>query len=98
MNTRSIRGKRLKILKRDGGYKKLVDHERCQTIQWHINCKYCSSLLEGKGVMRLDHIIPRSKGGTNELDNLVICCEGCNSQKADKSLVDFLSERSIMSV
>jgi HNH endonuclease len=29
----------------------------------------------------IEHIIPRSRGGTNELDNLAIACQGCNNSK-----------------
>lgn len=35
-------------------------------------------------LMTQDHIIPRSKGGTNQMDNLQTMCERCNSKKADK--------------
>ena len=34
----------------------------------------------------IDHIIPLSKGGRNEENNLVACCEKCNRFKADKIL------------
>lgn len=31
----------------------------------------------------VDHIIPRSKGGTNESKNLAICCNSCNTGKGN---------------
>ncbi|MBU3013933.1 HNH endonuclease [Poseidonibacter lekithochrous] len=34
----------------------------------------------------IDHIIPLSKGGTNNEDNLVLLCNKCNILKADKIL------------
>ena len=34
--------------------------------------------------MHLDHIIPFSKGGRTELDNLVVACESCNENKRAK--------------
>ena len=34
----------------------------------------------------VDHVIPRSKGGSNDDDNLVIACYGCNYLKADQVL------------
>lgn len=29
----------------------------------------------------LEHIVPRTHGGTNALDNLAVACRGCNGQK-----------------
>ena len=37
----------------------------------------------------LDHVIPVSKGGTNELDNLEITCASANFAKADMTLKEF---------
>ncbi|MCA9905312.1 MAG: HNH endonuclease [Anaerolineae bacterium] len=33
--------------------------------------------------MEIDHIIPRSQGGSSEPDNLCLCCRGCNGFKQD---------------
>jgi len=75
----------------------LADHEQAQTIP-HIRgsrnqtyrkvrrrdkvCVYC-----GAGPAEtVDHIIPKSKGGTNRQTNLVGCCKECNQKKADMTL------------
>lgn len=31
-----------------------------------------------------DHIVPRSRGGTNALANLVLACRACNEERADR--------------
>lgn len=33
----------------------------------------------------VDHVIPRSKGGTDDLDNLVLACSECNNRKAGRT-------------
>ena len=37
-------------------------------------CQYC-----GKAASQADHILPRSKSGSDDLSNLVACCKDCNS-------------------
>lgn len=32
----------------------------------------------------VDHIIPRCKGGTNEIDNLMSVCSDCHSEKSKR--------------
>jgi 5-methylcytosine-specific restriction endonuclease McrA len=32
-------------------------------------------------VDRNDHVVPKSAGGTNELDNLALTCPHCNAHK-----------------
>lgn len=45
-------------------------------------CGYCGS----KKNLTIDHIIPKSKGGTNSWTNLVTCCYNCNRAKGNKTL------------
>ena len=52
-------------------------------------CAYCGISLD-KSRFTLDHIIPRCKGGTDDIVNLVPCCESCNKRKWDKDLTEFL--------
>lgn len=47
------------------------------------NCHYCGDelhLLEST----VDHVIPRSRGGSDEIENLVLSCGPCNRAKGNK--------------
>jgi 5-methylcytosine-specific restriction endonuclease McrA len=48
----------------------------------HHVCQYCGSTRH----LTLDHLIPRSKGGTHTWDNVVTACTTCNSKKGDRLL------------
>jgi 5-methylcytosine-specific restriction endonuclease McrA len=37
----------------------------------------------------LDHIIPKSKGGSHTYDNVTLLCRSCNTMKSDKLLNDY---------
>lgn len=43
-------------------------------------CIYC-----GAGALSWDHVVPRSRGGTNEPANLVPACRPCNSSKGART-------------
>jgi 5-methylcytosine-specific restriction endonuclease McrA len=43
-------------------------------------CAYC-----GGHATTVDHILPRSRGGGDEWENLVACCVRCNNAKADRT-------------
>ena len=47
-------------------------------------CVECGSTKEER-TLHVDHIIPKSKGGTDELDNLQTLCEVCNLAKSDRN-------------
>jgi hypothetical protein len=38
-------------------------------------------------IFNIDHIIPVSKGGSNDIDNLQITCKDCNSLKSNKIII-----------
>ena len=40
--------------------------------------------------LNIEHIVPRAKGGTNRVSNLVIACVECNQKKAARSIEEFL--------
>ncbi|WP_373696027.1 HNH endonuclease [Actinomycetospora aurantiaca] len=46
-------------------------------------CAYCSGKAE-----TIDHVVPRSRGGTHTWENCVACCARCNHKKADKLLAE----------
>ena len=46
------------------------------------NCEYCfAQSFYTQDSFCTEHILPISKGGTDELDNLAFSCYGCNSYK-----------------
>lgn len=49
-------------------------------------CEYCKCPSDfSTELFSIEHIIPRSKNGSNELDNLAYACIGCNIYKFDKT-------------
>jgi CRISPR/Cas system Type II protein with McrA/HNH and RuvC-like nuclease domain len=44
-------------------------------------CVYCGS----KKTLTIDHVIPKSKGGSNSWENLVTSCFKCNLKKANRT-------------
>jgi hypothetical protein len=45
-------------------------------------CQYCGSTPPG-AVLEVDHMHPVSKGGSNDIDNLITACFSCNRGKSD---------------
>ncbi len=46
-------------------------------------CVYCGQKIS-LASFTIDHVIPRSKGGTTEWNNLVTACMACNNKKGNK--------------
>jgi hypothetical protein len=45
-------------------------------------CQYCNVSRR----LTIDHVIPKSKGGDDSYNNLVVACSSCNTKKGDKLL------------
>lgn len=67
-----------------------VEYQRGTLYDWELReyllyrhnhtCAYCGG-LSGDHVLEREHVIPRSKGGSNRVANQVIACRACNEAK-----------------
>ena len=49
-------------------------------------CVYCKA----KNIpIEIDHIVPKSKGGSNRVSNLTLACRPCNQKKGNKTATEF---------
>jgi CRISPR/Cas system Type II protein with McrA/HNH and RuvC-like nuclease domain len=74
-----------RLEKRDNRY--LIVLRKQIFIRDNYTCNYCKVV---GGILEIDHIIPYSKGGSNDINNLTTACRKCNRQKKDKSVEEFL--------
>lgn len=58
--------------------------------KWHHRCAYCG---KGDAPLQVEHIHPRSHGGTNRLSNLTLACEQCNQAKGALDIKVFLAKK-----
>lgn len=50
----------------------------------NFTCRYCGRSTDDQITLEVDHVIPRSKGGGDEIENLVTSCFECNRGKSAK--------------
>ena len=60
-------------------YNDLYIAEKSHTIP----CWICGKNLD-RSLATVDHVIPKSKGGSNSFSNFRIACKNCNQEKANK--------------
>ena len=54
--------------------------------KWGRRCAYCGAT----GVpLQIEHVLPRSRGGTNRASNLTLACEPCNIAKGTRTAAEF---------
>ena len=52
------------------------------------HCAYCGQHMKQKN-MTVDHLVPQSGGGGNNIENLMPCCRECSMKKAADNLETF---------
>lgn len=62
---------------------RLTDQQRNSVIRRAYSCcEYCwSQEKHSPDPFSVEHVIPVSKGGTNDEDNMAYACQGCNGRK-----------------
>lgn len=55
--------------------------------KWNRTCVYCG---EKDTRLEIEHIQPKSKGGSNRVSNLCLACVPCNKKKGNRDVKDFL--------
>ena len=63
--------------------------------KWGRRCAYCgaSGVGPGSAVLNIDHVRPRSRGGSNRVSNLALACVACNQAKGNKDVEEFLADK-----
>jgi 5-methylcytosine-specific restriction endonuclease McrA len=54
--------------------------------KWDRKCAYCSKT---DLPLQIEHIIPKSRGGSDRVSNLTLACEDCNQRKGNKTAAEF---------
>ncbi|MGM0521792.1 MAG: RNA-guided endonuclease IscB, partial [Pseudomonadota bacterium] len=56
--------------------------------KWGRECAYCGT---GDTPLEIEHVVPRSRGGSNRVSNLTLSCHVCNQAKDSLPLADFFA-------
>ena len=60
----------------------------------NFTCRYCGRKTP-EVILEVDHVIPVSKGGTDDFENLVTSCFECNRGKGNRLLDNIMIEKDI---
>lgn len=61
--------------------------------KWNRTCVYCGKT---DVPLEIEHIVPRSKGGSNGVSNLTLACHGCNQRKGNMPVEQFLRNKPVI--
>ena len=60
-----------------------AEMHQCLVDRFGLKCWGCNFVPPDKRYLHLDHIVPKSDGGTNDIDNRALLCQPCNSKKSN---------------
>ena len=69
----------------DGGQKGFYNVKLAILNRDNYTCQICGATVKDGAKLEIDHIIPYSKGGTNDENNLQVLCQQCNREKHNRS-------------
>lgn len=58
--------------------------------KWGRHCAYCGA---EDVPLEVDHIVPRSRGGSDRVSNLTLACHTCNQRKGNRPIEEFLRRK-----
>ena len=61
--------------------------------KWNRECAYCGA---SSVPLEVEHIKPRSKGGSHALSNLTLACRPCNQRKSNRPIEEFLAKKPLV--
>lgn len=71
-------------------------YQRGELFGWEIRCyllekfgRRCVYCERGETAFEIDHVVPRSRGGSDRVSNLVLSCHDCNTAKGDQTAAEF---------
>lgn len=70
----------------------LTHGTQCPMCGQEMTSLYCPENANASSAVTIDHKIPKSKDGPDEIWNLQLLCRKCNSIKNDKIITEFLPE------
>ncbi|MBB3189725.1 5-methylcytosine-specific restriction endonuclease McrA [Halomonas cerina] len=56
--------------------------------KWDRECAYCGAQ---NTPLEVEHVVPRSRGGSHRISNLTVACHDCNQAKDNRPLADFFA-------
>jgi hypothetical protein len=79
-----------KLCQREIGASAILRENKLLVAQGH-QCAYCGATA----VLQWEHIVPLSRGGPDEIGNLVAACATCNGQKGARNPIEWYELRGL---
>lgn len=62
--------------------------EAKEIVERGVTCPYCKLAVQAMD-LSIDHMVPRSRGGSSDPENLQWCCKICNGLKSDLTDIEY---------